>query len=816
MAVGRGKAKENILLYRQNIPVNPSDSSGSTQLECLACPFSKSFLPFLLSFMLIVCCMFFSSAAVANSRLGEFLATVQASEVFPDADGYGAVQGDPPYAQVFKGREAVGYVFLTTDIVNTRGYSSKPIDTLVALDNEGKIVGAKLVEHHEPIVLIGIPETKMVDFINGYIGMNLIKNPLPVGAPPPVDMISGATVTLMVIGDSILRSSRIMGQAYQIGMSPDAVSPVADTVARAETDTKATPKVINQDLLEIKSWDVLLEEGAVANLNINVGEINQRFIDSGRPGAGRKEVGGDPDAEFIDLYAAVVSVPSIGRSLLGEAEFNYMQSRLKEGQQAILIAGNGIYSFKGSGYVRGGIFDRFDIIQGEHSFRFTDLEHKRLYDVMAEGSPRFKEVGLFFVSEDYDFFNPVEPWRLQLLVQREITVHEKIFIPVELNYHLPEIYTMDDPSAPVVTDIAAAVATPSQAETAGPVDHQVTDHAQMFADDVPLWQIIWKTKLPQIIVVVIALILLGFVFFFQHALARHEKLYNYFRTAFLLFSLFYIGWYANAQLSVVNVLTFTTSLRTEFNWEYFLMDPVVFILWCATAISMIFWNRGAFCGWLCPFGSLQELLNKVAKKLGIKQIKVPYAIHHRAAAIKYVIFIALFGFSLYDLAFAEKLAEVEPFKTAIILKFLRSWPFVTFAVLLLVAGLFIERFYCRYLCALGAGLAIPARLRIFDWLRRYKMCGDPCQRCAVECPVDAITPEGPIEPNECIQCLHCQMLYLHEKKCPELIQRSAKRRRRPSPGAKASPEPVFTEEVLRFMPNATAFEAKPKKQKEGR
>ena len=209
-------------------------------------------------------------------------------------------------------------------------------------------------------------------------------------------------------------------------------------------------------------------------------------------------------------------------------------------------------------------------------------------------------------------------------------------------------------------------------------------------------------------------------------------------------------------------------------------------------------------------------MNKVAKKLGIKQIKVPYAIHHRAAAIKYVIFIALFGFSLYDLAFAEKLAEVEPFKTAIILKFLRSWPFVTFAVLLLVAGLFIERFYCRYLCALGAGLAIPARLRIFDWLRRYKMCGDPCQRCAVECPVDAITPEGPIEPNECIQCLHCQMLYLHEKKCPELIQRSAKRRRRPSPGAKASQEPVFTEEVLRFMPNATAFEAKPKKQKEGR
>jgi NosR/NirI family nitrous oxide reductase transcriptional regulator len=775
-----------------------------------------SFIPFfrvLLGCVFFLSCIFFTSVAQADSRLGEFLAKVEASEVFPGADGYGAVQGELPMARVFKGQDAVGYVYLTTDIVNTRGYSSKPIDTLIALDNEGTIVGAKLVEHHEPIVLIGIPEERMVEFIDGYVGMNLIKNPLPIGSPPPVDMISGATVTLMVIGDGILRSSRIMGQAYQIGMSQEAIASV-------EAATEPTPQIINQELQEVKSWDTLVEEGAVGNLHMTVAEVNQLFLDSGRPGAGDKPQSGDPEDTFVDIYAAVVSVPTIGRSLLGESEYEHMQSRLKEGQQAILIAGNGIYSFKGSGYVRGGVFDRFDIIQGLNSFRFTDLEHRRLYDVLADGSPHFKEVGLFFVSEEYNFFDPTEMWRFQLLIQREIAVHEKIFLPVELNYQLPAIYTIDDPSAPVVEAAVtppATSATPQvapSAEVAGPVEHQVVDHAQMFADETPLWKIIWKSKTHQIAVILLALTLLFVAFFFQHRLVKNEKFYTYFRTGFLLFSLFYIGWYANAQLSVVNVLTFTTSLRTDFSWEYFLMDPIVFILWCATAISMVFWNRGAFCGWLCPFGSLQELLNKLAKKLKIKQIKVPYAVHHRAAAIKYVIFIALFGFSLYDLAFAERLAEVEPFKTAIILKFFRSWPFVTFAVLLLVAGLFIERFYCRYLCALGAGLAIPARLRIFDWLRRYKMCGDPCQRCAVECPVDAITPEGPIEPNECIQCLHCQMLYLHEKKCPELIQRSSKRRRRPAPGKTAKQEPVFTEEVLRFMPNATAFEAKPKSKKD--
>lgn len=777
-----------------------------------------TFWRLIFSFLLVFSCVLFSTAAQADSRLGEFLATVEPTEVFPGADGYGAVQGgELPIAQVFKGQDAVGYVYLTTDIVNTRGYSSKPIDTLVALDNEGEIVGAKLVKHDEPIVLIGIPESRMVEFINGYVGMNFIKNPLPIGSPPPVDMISGATVTLMVIGDSILRSSRIMGQAYQIGMTQD-----ASALAAAGAEAAPTPQVINPDLLEVKSWDSLVEEGAVGHLHMTIAEVNQLFEESGRPGAGDKPQSGNPDDTFFDIYTAVVSVPTIGRSLLGESEYEYMQSRLQEGQQAILIAGNGIYSFKGSGYVRGGVFDRFDIIQGLHSFRFTDLQHRRLYDVMADGAPHFREVGLFFVSEENDFFDPTEMWRFQLLVQREITVHEKIFLPVELNYQLPSLYTMDDPSAPVITEQTPAPTAPVTGQatlpagTAGPVLHEVTSHADMFADEKPLWQIIWKSKTHQIAVISLALVVLLFVFFFQHQLVKHEKFYNYFRTGFLLFSVFYIGWYANAQLSVVNVLTFTSSLRTEFSWEYFLMDPIVFILWCATAISMVFWNRGAFCGWLCPFGSLQELLNKLAKKLKIKQIKVPYAIHHRAAAIKYVIFIALFGFSLYDLAFAEKLAEVEPFKTAIILKFFRSWPFVTFAVLLLVAGLFIERFYCRYLCALGAGLAIPARLRIFDWLRRYKMCGDPCQRCAVECPVDAITPEGPIEPNECIQCLHCQMLYHHEKKCPELIQRSAKRRRRPAPGKQAQQEPVFTEEVLRFMPNATAFEAKPKNKQDNK
>ena len=123
-------------------------------------------------------------------------------------------------------------------------------------------------------------------------------------------------------------------------------------------------------------------------------------------------------------------------------------------------------------------------------------------------------------------------------------------------------------------------------------------------------------------------------------------------------------------------------------------------------------------------------------------------------------------------------AEVEPFKTAIILKFVRDWPFVIYALALLSAGLFIERFFCRYLCPLGAALAIPGKIRMFEWLRRWPECGSPCQRCAKECPVQSIHPEGQINVNECIYCMHCQELYHDDQRCPHMIQVRLKREKR--------------------------------------
>lgn len=686
------------------------------------------------------------TAAGAQGRLAQFLPKLSPGEMFPGADRLGPVEGNPPAASVFASGRPVGYVFLNSDIVNSAGYSGKPIDIVIALSLDGRIAGAKLVEHHEPIVLVGIAPSKIESFIHGYVGRNFADTPSGNHAGAPVDVVSGATVSAMVIGDSITRSSIVVARTRRIGRAGQGGAQANGEPARKVDATRSV----------VESWSALLADGSVRHLRLSIADVNRAFERSGNHEAIEHPETGDPNDTFIDLYAAVVSVPSIGRSLLGETGWDQLRSQLGANQQAVLIGAEGIYSFKGSGYVRGGIFDRIEIIQGEDSIRFHDRDQQRIQDLAASGAPRLNEVSLFTIPEGTTF-NPAEPWRLQLLVQRIIGARDKAFLTFDLNYELPGKY------------LAAAIPAASAPQA------QLAQESELLAE--PVWQRLWRTKLPQIIVLLVSLMILAGVFFFQDWLVRRPVLYDRFRLGYLAFTLVWLGWYAKAQLSVVNVLTFVNALRTDFHWEYFLMEPLIFILWTVTATSILFWNRGAFCGWLCPFGALQELLNRGARAVGLRQIQVPFGLHQRLWVLKYVIFLALLGVSFYELAMAERMAEVEPFKTAIVLYFMRGWPFVAFAAVLLGASLFIERFFCRYLCPLGAALAIPARLRMFDWLRRYRECGNPCQRCANDCPVQAIHPEGHINPNECIQCLHCQMLYHHDRKCPVMIQKRLKRER---------------------------------------
>ncbi|MDP1730486.1 MAG: 4Fe-4S binding protein [Devosia sp.] len=696
--------------------------------------------------------------ASAADRLEEFLPKAQPGEIFEGADRFGEIQGAPPIVPVYRGHEIAGYVYLNSDFTNSIGYSGKPIHILVGIDPEGIIRGFKLVDHKEPIVLIGIPEEKVVASLNSLVGKDMGRVSAGSERPPQVDIVSGATVTVLVMGDSIVRSAVQLIRSNRLG---------GDVVAGAAPPV-TEEKQLDLARTEIRDWETLVGDGSVRSLRLVVGEVTGAFEQAGQiQAAGRPETE-NPEDRFIDLYVAPVSVPSIGLSLLGQRGYERLRQKLAPGQHAIVVAGDGAYSFKGSGYVRGGIFDRIELLQDGQGVRFRDRNHARLGDLAAVGAPKLREIALFVVPEEFAL-NVTEPWELQLLVQRSFGAHQKATLPFNLGYTLPDRY--------VAVEQAPEPAPRPEASPTGPsaVQSGAGNGAEPFLDEEPLWTKMWKMNAVSIGITVFALLVLTAIFFFQNWLVRRPKLFRWVRRGYLLFTLVWLGWLANAQLSVVNVLTFANALITDFSWEFFLSAPLVFVLWAAVAVGLLFWGRGPFCGWLCPFGALQELTNNIAQRLKVPQIEVPFWLHERLWPIKYIIFLGLFGLSFYSVALAEMFAEVEPFKTSIVLKFAREWPFVIFALTVLSAGLFIERFYCRYLCPLGAALAIPGRIRMFEWLKRWPECGSPCQRCAKECPVQAIHPEGQINVNECIYCMNCQELYHDDQRCPRMIQVRLKR-----------------------------------------
>ncbi|MBE0482062.1 MAG: regulatory protein NosR [Bacterioplanes sp.] len=679
--------------------------------------------------------LFISIPAYAESLRAERLAIF-----LPEYTSLSTPTGDYQVQTVLQEDEVIGYLFETIHVINIPAYSGKPINMQIILAPNGHILDAYVKEHHEPILLIGIPEQRLHDFNDKYQGVHVEQRVVVGHSKDPnaitVDAVSGATVTVMVINEVIMRATQRV--AVSLGL-------VADTQRLQQP-----PATVKVDFYQSSNWAVLLGEGSIRRLLISKGQVDQAFV--GTEGeyidnASAEEI----DETFIDLYVAHLNPATIGRTLLGDNTYRFLMRDLQPNEHAIAVMANGEYSFKGNGYVRGGIFDRVQLRQFGDTISFRDMDQERIYDIVAADAPSFSEQSIFIIRDQYAF-DPGSDWSLELLIRRQTGPVDSVFSSMELLYQTPE-YLLDRPE-PTAAELAA------QAEA-----------------NRPLWLNIWYQKQFQISVLLIALALLLVIMFLQDLLTRRPTLMHWIRRGYLVFTVFFIGWYAMGQLSIVNVLTFAQAIIHDFHWQLFLMDPVIFILWTFTAATILLWGRGVFCGWLCPFGALQELLNEMARKINIPQYELPFAVHERLWAVKYLILLALFAISLESLATAEQYAEVEPFKTAITMTFMREWGFVLYAVLLLVINLFTRKVYCRYICPLGAALAVPSKFRLFAWLKRRKECGQPCQLCANECEIQAIHPNGEINYNECHYCLDCQMTYHNEHKCPPLVAKNKKRQR---------------------------------------
>jgi transcriptional regulator of nitric oxide reductase len=624
----------------------------------------------------------------------------------------------------------VGYVFESIDLAPLPGFEGTPMNLLVEIDSNGKFVDVEVLSQHEPVFLGGLGPVPFDEFVKQYRGKNIRQQiqistgqsshsaGTIVGANTVVlDGVTKATASIRIANQAVLNSALAVARA-RLGFSGPGDS--------------GPPAVVKNVPFEKLDFDTLIKRGYVQRVAFTNAEIEKLF--AGTEGAGLDEEAlQKPNDLFIELYIANLNAPNIGRNLLGDAAWNSLQSHLQDDRSAFWVATRGRYPLVDeASFVPGSSPPRIDLVQGDLpiQLRDTNRDYAR--------TPIFPDVNaaLILAVAPLAGLDPGKPMDFRISINRARGAILSVITQkqVSLRYTPPQEF-FEFPPKPL-----------------------------------PEWLQAWKGRLVEVVLIAAALFLLSGVLLWPRALSVRPRALFVFRMAFLSFTLIFIGWYAQGQLSIVQITGAIKSVIAGGGLKSFLYDPVGLLMIAFTFITLVVWGRATFCGWLCPFGALQEFVGLLARAIRLPQWKLPPRLSSVLARSRYAILAVLVVAAAVAPRVAEKMVEIEPFKTSITVGFQRELPFLIWAIGLLLAGAFVYKFFCRFVCPLGAALTLGGKLRRWNWLPRIDACGQPCQRCRAVCLYDAIEPAGAIDYDECFQCLDCVGIYHDTARCvPKLL-----------------------------------------------
>lgn len=181
----------------------------------------------------------------------------------------------------------------------------------------------------------------------------------------------------------------------------------------------------------------------------------------------------------------------------------------------------------------------------------------------------------------------------------------------------------------------------------------------------------------------------------------------------------------------------------------------VILLAGALVITLLF--RRSFCGQICPLGALQEAFGALGKRLFHKRPEIPKGFDRVARFLKYVVLVFFIVWtwraaSLVMRPYDPWAAYAHLTSTQLFTEF-----GVGFAVLVicLVGSIVFERFFCKYLCPMGAFLSFFSKASVFGIKRDPEVCLG-CKHCEKACPMNiAVSSADVVNAAECISCNEC-------------------------------------------------------------